>query len=91
MSKLNVLRALAADCREQGEADIASEIDTCVEAVEELCRNIRAEREAADSGDSIEHLHARLATTMTLMFIDPPAKKASDHPAPAGGDAGGSR
>lgn len=90
MSKLNVLRALAADCREQGDADIAAEIDTCVAAVEELCRNIRAERAAVDSGDSIEHLQARLATTMTLMFIDPPAKKEA-HPAPAGGGAGDSR
>lgn len=67
MKQLEILKALAADCRDHGEADIADGIDALVGDVTELVESIRAERAAGDSGDSIAYLEARMRTTQSLV------------------------
>ncbi len=67
MKQMILLLALADDCREQGEADVARGILALADDVGELCEAIKAERAAHDSGDSIAYLEARLRTTRTLV------------------------
>lgn len=66
MRQVNLLRALAADCRAHGEHEVAHGIDALANDVAELCDAVKAERAANDSGDSIAYLEARLRTTQTL-------------------------
>lgn len=67
MNQLNILKALAADCRDHGETDIAGGIDALVADVTGLVEAIKAERAASDGGDSIAYLEARLRTTQMLV------------------------
>ena len=77
MNQMNLLRALASDCLDQREHDMARGIDQLANDVDELCEAIKAERAANDSGDSIAYLEARLRTTQTLVkFTD--ARKRSN-------------
>ncbi len=78
MRQMNLLRALSADCRDHGEADIAKGIDELVSDVTELCESIKAERAASDSGDSIAYLEARLRTTQALVKFAVMTKRSGD-------------
>lgn len=69
VNKLKILRALAADCRDQGDHDIAEGIEGIIAGVVELCAAIKTERKAADSGDVIEHFSARIHTTLLLTLF----------------------
>lgn len=83
MKQLNILKALAADCRDHGETDIADGIDVLVADVTELVEAIYVERAASDRGDSIAHLEARLRTTQSLVKFQVPASSAQDGNAPS--------
>lgn len=75
MQQMNLLNALAGDCREQGDSDVAAGIDELAADITELCDAVKAERAANDSGDSIAYLAARLRTTQTLVkFTDVPKR-----------------
>ena len=67
MRHMNTLKALVADCREQGENAIADGIAALADDITELCEAVKEERAASDSGDSIAYLGARLRTTAALM------------------------
>lgn len=67
MRQMNLLRSLAADCKDHGEHDVAKGITALADDVAELCSAVKAERAAADSGDSIAYIEARLRTTQTLV------------------------
>ena len=69
MSKLDVLRALAADCRDQGESDIAEGIEGIIVSVEAMCGAVREERKAAASGDTLAYAEARIATTLEMVLL----------------------
>ena len=68
-SKLDVLRALAADCRDHGDRDIAEGIEGIITGVEAMCEAVRTERKAADSGDTLAYIEARLATTLEMVLL----------------------
>ncbi len=68
---LKVIRALADDCREQGDSEMAEGFTTLAGDVEELCAAVIAGREASDRGDTFAALDARLRTTSALLkFVD---------------------
>lgn len=67
MRHMNMLKALIADCREQGENAIADGIAALADDITELCEAVKAERVASDSGDSIEYFEARLRTSAALI------------------------
>ena len=75
MQQMNLLKALAGDCRDHGEGDVADGIDALAADIAELCEAVKAERVANDSGDTIAYLEARLRTTQTLVkFTTIPAR-----------------
>ncbi|MGV8955720.1 MAG: hypothetical protein ACOH2M_31795 [Cypionkella sp.] len=77
MKQVNLLRAMAADCKEQGDADIAKALNEIANDVTDLCHAVKAERKYSDSGDSIAYLEARIRTSQVMLqFSEPPAKKA---------------
>ncbi|MGE4408428.1 hypothetical protein [Pseudomonas sp.] len=67
MKQMNLLRALAADCRAHGEHDVARGIESVANDVAELCAAIKAERSASDKRDSIAYFEAKLRTTLALV------------------------
>ena len=80
MQQMNLLKALAGDCREHGERDVADGIDALAADIAELCEAVKAERAANDSGDSIAYLEARLRTTQTLVkFTNIPKRSNARH------------
>lgn len=78
MNQMNLLRALASDCRDQGEYEMARGIDHLANDVDELCEAIKAERAANSSGDSIAYLEARLRTTQTLVKFTNMQERSND-------------
>lgn len=75
MQQMNLLKAIAGDCRAQGDDDVADGLDALAADIAELCDAVKAERVANDSGDSIAYLEARLRTTQTLVkFTDMPKR-----------------
>lgn len=82
MKQMNLLRALADDCRDHGEHDVAKGIDTLANDVAELVDAVKAERAANDSGDSIAYLEARLRTTQTLVKFTDMTKRPNDQVQP---------
>jgi len=67
---LEILRSLAADCREHGgEDDVADAIDKVISNVSQLLTSIKAEREERDKGDTIAELEARLRTTFFMVEL----------------------
>lgn len=74
---VKLLRALADDCRDAGDMDIAEGIEGIISDIAELCSAIKAERAAQSSGDTLAYLEARLRTTSTLVKFD--STKVIDH------------
>jgi len=75
MQQMNLLKALAGDCRDHGEGDVADGIDALAADIAELCEAVKAERAANDSGDSIAFLEARLRTTQAMVKFTPMSKR----------------
>ena len=71
MKQIKLLLALAADCRDQGEPDIAAGLDGLARDVTELVAAIKAERAANDSEDSIAYLESRMRTSQALLKFAP--------------------
>lgn len=68
---LKTIRALAEDCQQQGDREMAEGFTAVGNDIEELCTAIIAERKAGDSGDTFAHLESRLRTTAALLkFTD---------------------
>lgn len=57
MQQMNLLKALARDCRDHGELDVADGIDKLATDIAELCEAVKAERGANDSGDTIAYIN----------------------------------